>query len=160
MDQALLQLENLLQRPLRGCTDAEINHLEKSRGLRLPKTYRSYLKVAGKEPEGILTAREVRLNDQEAFQATASLHHFHQEGIAADEKPFQLPANLFAFASRYEEQYLVFFVNGDDDPPVYRHWLEVEAFEKVRDRFSDWLIETIRCHMGHHDGGKSHSPPK
>jgi hypothetical protein len=95
---------------LKGCTDAEIKRLEKHFEVKLPHSYREFLKRMGKG------AGEFMVSDRWVFKFDSVF-----ELARNDYAEFcELPAEYFVFAARDGYAWVFFVADGkSEDPPIY-----------------------------------------
>lgn len=107
----MLEVPRLRGASLRGCREEEIAGLESRFGVRLPESYRKFLRFMGRGPRGFLER-----DHWEAFYP--DLLRMGQ-GAEYEYACADLPPSYFVFASRLT-LYLFFVADGSaEDPPVY-----------------------------------------
>src|SRR3712207_274324 len=89
---------------LLGCSDAEIGRLERKYGLRLPASYRCYLKRMGRGAGRLFTHDHVRVSYEDVL-ALAELECQHQQACPVTER-VALPADALIILDRLGEQHL------------------------------------------------------
>lgn len=117
---------------LSGCSEREIAEFEQRLGKRLPRTYRTYLKLAGKSAAGLLAYFEARVDHLGEVRACLE---------ALEGGAWAPSAEHFAFMMHQETEFTLFRFDEGDDPPVYRY--QAGATEPVRrwSSFSAFLAE-------------------
>jgi hypothetical protein len=120
--------------PIFGCEPRHINRLQNYFGVTLPKVYRDFLCVFGRDTGDILGHMTV------AYPWIVKFHHravsmFEDENIP-------LPNNRFVFG--FEDSHLWFFdiASGVEDPPVSL-LTEGEGIRQVAETFTEWLNVVI-----------------
>ena len=119
---------------LEGCSESEIQSLERSLGVALPGTYREFLTHAGKRVGQFLTGSDL------TYEWLREQTNHARE--LAREEGLELPPGAFAFVGHQGYQFLFFVTDTGEDPVVYR-CLEGEGIEQVRPSFTDWLLGAI-----------------
>ena len=121
---------------IKGCSEQEIEELEKACGLSLPLSYKVLLRNFGHGFGGI--AYDVEFLYQDVFPLT----QIAREMLQYEGDPV-LPENTFVFAMRYREQFAFFEVKkGIEDPPIFFYMEEDENFTKTDDSiFGFWEAE-------------------
>lgn len=96
--------------PLEGCTESEIDDLEKKFEVTFPKSYRRFLSKFGNG------AGEFMVSDHWCFQA----QELDRLEVGEDFTDFcDLPERAFVFACRNGYAWVFFLSDGSDDPPVF-----------------------------------------
>jgi hypothetical protein len=122
-----------------GCSDDEISELERATGGRLPRSYREFLKVAGKRAGPLLS-------DTTAFYpkiiGLTQRTRDHFSGF------LELPPNAFVFANHMGEAFLYFEMDGNEDPPAYgwdeRYKQPQRMYDSIWGYFEDELKDLER----------------
>jgi hypothetical protein len=106
---------------IRGCSDAEIAELEYKYGVRVPDTYREFLRRLGHRA-GRLVTSEFNIYYPDVMQMTAMYREYCAEAAhwPQDEtRPIELPSGQLIISNRYGEQFLAIECSGQEDSPVY-----------------------------------------
>ena len=113
-----------------GCSNEEIEALEKACKLILPYSYKVFLKNFGHCFGGI--AYDVDFLYQDVFPLTKIAREILQEDDPV------LPENAFVFAMRYEEQFFFFEAEENNEaPPIFYYMEGDESFSKRYDSIFD-----------------------
>src|SRR5437868_1425998 len=85
------------------CTDTEIREIEGAVGVRLPASYKEFLRVAGKRAGCLFAGTDVGL----FFPGVIGLTKIARQTLNEWEgDALNLPKNAFVFADRYGEQFM------------------------------------------------------
>lgn len=119
-----------------GCTEDEIQNLERSFSVRLPAAYKDFLRAFGKESGGFL-------ND--CSYLYPSLMTIVKREVDSIAKRFALKLDpcWFVFLSR-DPIILLFDTTKGDDPPVWRFDEDTEELKEVFPSFTAWLNDIVR----------------
>lgn len=122
---------------IKGCSEAEIAELEAKWQITLPGCYRDFLSLMGREAGQLLCGTDWTYPSLDEVKEVALL-------IAPGTSKRDLSNRLlFPFASHQGYQFLYFWLNEGDNPPVW-HYLEGGANAKeVSPSFSKWLMDCI-----------------
>lgn len=133
MRQRLLQAGLAHPDQLRGCSQDEVESVERNSGLELPSAYKDFLQAFGHSAGGFwqdaeFTADRLAWINREAREILSEL-----ESVS-----LPLPYRGFVFSSRHGEQFLFFIADGEDqNPPVYHYCIGLSEFRKASDTFWD-----------------------
>lgn len=132
----MLEVPRLRGESLWPCREEEIAGLERKFGVRLPESYKKFLRLMGRGPRGFLEC-----DHWEAFYP--DLLGMGQGAVYEGECP-DLPEDYFVFASRLTF-YLFFVADGaTDDPPVYAFGDGCGGgYKKIYDSFWDFIKEMV-----------------
>ena len=120
----IIQFQIAKPEELIGCSDKEIEALEKACGLILPYSYKVFLKNFGHSFGGV--ADDVEFLYQDVFPLTKIAREILQY-----EKSPVLPQSAFVFTMRYEEQFFFFEVEeGIENPPIFYYMEGDKSFSK------------------------------
>ena len=113
-----------------GCSDEEIEALEKACKLTLPYSYKVFLKNFGHCFGGV--ANDVEFLYRDVFPLTKIAREILQEDDPV------LPENAFVFTMRYGEQFFFFEAEeGNEVPPIFYYMEGDESFSKSYDSVFD-----------------------
>ena len=120
---------------IKGCTEEEIIFIEHKYKIKLPESYKLFLRMFGHGCGYIMEDIDVLydriLNETE---------YVNTRVFAEGDKLKMLPANIFVFASRYGEQFLFFDTDlNEEDPPYYYYYWE-DGEEIVKYDESMWCF--------------------
>lgn len=120
----------------RGCSDVEIEQLERKLSFRLPAAMSECLRRLGHACGQFM--------DGDAFGLSAfdEAHEVAQEITAKPDSPWRLPDQAIPFLQHHGYEFLFIQSNAGDDPPV---WLYVETEPVAREvgaSFTAWLRES------------------
>jgi SMI1 / KNR4 family (SUKH-1) len=101
------------QSDLRGCSEAEIDELEKSTGFKLPRCYREFLDLIGQN------AGDFQRGSDFLYGHIFPLTDYARETMLNG--PFQLPENAFVFFSHQGYIFAYFKLLDGDNPPVFTY---------------------------------------
>lgn len=118
---------------MRGCSEGEISALETRLGVRLPRSYRSFLAAMGREAGTFLVGTDILISVLPSLRTQAERLLTECGGSLALE-----PADhVFAVHQGYE--FLFFSCDGSADPPVFRYEEGDVTFGRVAESFSSWF---------------------
>ena len=122
---------------IRGCSAQEITRIENRFQLKLPETYKLFLKAMGKGTGEFLTDCSV------TYPFIICWHDTAERLFKEQDLKFQ--SSAFVFLERNAEQVLFFdTADGNDDPPIFRY-LEGDAEPvEVCKSFTEWFNTTCR----------------
>lgn len=121
----------------KGCSETEIDALEKHFTVVLPKTYKDFLRVCGKDAGGLLNFCLYQYFD---------LTQFIEPHLADLARKFDLPTNHFVFV--WDNDIILYFdTAGGDDPPVWRYDEVENKREQVFDSFSAWFSDHVSVNL-------------
>ena len=120
---------------LQGCSEKEIEQLEKHIGAKLPRTYHEFLALMGHNAGIFRSGTNYRYKD--LFNLTKDTKEILMEG------PFKLPDDVFVFSSHQGYIFAYFRLSDGDDPSIYAY-LEGELNPKKQAAsFSDYLAKAL-----------------
>ncbi|SDI48586.1 SMI1 / KNR4 family (SUKH-1) [Chryseobacterium taeanense] len=124
----------------KGNSETEIEKLEQKLNIKFPKAYKEFLFLGGKYQNCI---DDWNTDSQYLDWMQENIKESMDE-VNLDLKPF------FAFANYERDQCLFFFLNGDENPPVYAYYedkIEEEGkevfYSKFRNSFSEYIDRSI-----------------
>jgi SMI1 / KNR4 family (SUKH-1) len=102
-------------RPLRGCSDAEVEEIERTTNVKLPPIYRAFLQTMGKSTGEFLRGEE------RCYPELLTLREGADELLAEEgaTTKFKLSPTDFVFWMSQGTQFFFFDTAVGDDPPVY-----------------------------------------
>lgn len=123
---------------IKGCSEQEIEELEKACELSLPYSYKVFLRNFGHGFGGV--ANDVDF----LYQDVLPLTNIAREILQEEGDPV-LPGNAFVFAMRYGEQFAFFEASeGIEDPPTFFYMECDENFTKTDDSIFDFWEEEVK----------------
>lgn len=127
-----------LPEEIEGCSEEEIAEVEAKFKLRLPGSYREFLRRMGKCSGGLLAGSDLYYPDLlDCRRCAESL-------LKREQKQFTLSPSHFVFFQHGGYQFLYFdTADANDDPPVFAFVDEYEKPRKFADSFSEWLFRTV-----------------
>jgi hypothetical protein len=132
-----------------GCSDAEIEDLERKYRLRLPDSYRSYLQSMGRGSGKLFATDHVAVFYRDALALTADLP---RDWIADGTPPppsFQLPVDALIIGARLGEQFEFIRCTDERDSPVWYFnswaWQIRESHPSVIAWLDAWRDEAVRA---------------
>lgn len=127
------------QDSFKGCTEEEIESLERRFGLRLPQCYRDFLAVMGRAAGDFLVGTDYSFPKLLEFRKDA------EELLRTSQSDFKLTPTAFVFM--LHQGYTFLFLDCDDDPddpPVFMFTEAEKELRKVSDSFSAWLLTAVQ----------------
>ena len=125
------------ERPLRGCTDAEIETVQGLAVGALPADYVEWLRLAGHAAGDLLVGSDLTLEHLPRLQVGARML------LAQDGGP-ELPSDAFVFLGHQGYAYLWFHTAPGAELGVYRYVESDRAFSRVSEDFRTWLEGAVR----------------
>lgn len=120
-----------------GCSDSEISDLESSFSVRLPESYKDFLRSCGKDAGSLLNF---------CLYQASGLIEFMKPHLAKLSNDFSLPAGGFAFI--WDNDTILYFdTTQGDDPPVWRYDEGEKKFDQVFPSFSAWLADHVSLNI-------------
>lgn len=145
--ESLLKSDLANESDLQGCSEAEIDELERSEGCKLPQRYRDFLGLMGHN------AGKFNQGSSFLYHRVFGLTKYAKETMASG--PFQLPENTFVFFSHQGYIFAYFKLSEGDNPPVFTYMEGEQApilwgnsFTEYLEKALDEEIET-RKHVKH-----------
>ncbi|MBE9048716.1 SMI1/KNR4 family protein [Pleurocapsales cyanobacterium LEGE 10410] len=127
---------NLIQ----GCSEEEVQKLEKQHNVIFPLSYRIFLKNFGHGIGG-----KVMSDIDFLYNSLDSLTDIARNEILIEKGDPILPKQAFVFAMRYGEQFMFYDANGlNEDPPVFYYMEGDKEFTKVGDSIFDIFEEEFK----------------
>jgi hypothetical protein len=123
---------------IHGCTPEQISALEAQTGVKLPSTYRSFLRMMGEGAGEFLVGTDWTFRNLVGLKGTAERLLKRSRVEAAP-----LSVSTFVFAMHQGYQFLYFDAAASADPSVFL-FLEGEAAPRhVFAKFSEWLNSCV-----------------
>lgn len=120
-----------------GCSTEEIRTVQKELGVKLPRSYREFLRVMGKSAGTFLDDLRWKHADLPQIRLLAEIHL--QETYGLCEAQLKLKKTHFVFSLRQGDFFLYFETNVGNDPPV----LNSESGNTYFPSFSSWLLAVV-----------------
>ena len=119
---------------LLGCTEKQVNKIEQSFNIKLPTTYIEFLLTMGKNAGNFMKGSSAFYN--EIFDLREGSIELLYEDSFKD-----LPDNTFVFWMHQGNQFAFFYLNQDENPPIYFYYegRTKDDFELVENSFTDFL---------------------
>jgi len=122
---------------LRGCTELEIQQIERACPKPLPAAYKQFLSVLGAAAGGFLMGSDF------LCAALPTLRSGAQRLLEESGTTYRLAADDFVFAGHQGYTFLFFRLGTGDDPEVYRYVDCDEKPELVANTFSEWFLSCV-----------------
>jgi len=127
----------------KGISEQEIEKLEQKFNIQFPKAYKEFLFLGGEFDNCI------------DWETSAEYLNWRQENIQESMNSVNLNLKpFFAFANYERDQFLFFFLNGEENPPIYAYYedkIEEDGKEvfytKFRDSFSEYIDRCIESEL-------------
>lgn len=140
LKQSILQSEMGKVNLIQGCSEEEIQKLEKQHDVIFPISYRIFLKNFGHGIGG-----KVMSDIDFLYNSLDSLTDIARNEILIEKEDPILPKQAFVFAMRYGEQFMFYDANGlDEDPPVFYYMEDDKEFTKIGDSIFDIFEEEFK----------------
>lgn len=140
----LLSYSYIATQSVKGCTSMEIAEIERQANapFSLPAEYKNFLQTMGKGAGKLFQGTGIYYPDCLDFQRTASTL------LKVNELP-PLPQRAFAFSIHQGYLLYFFYLDEGNDPPVYLYMegQSANSFEKVNEKFSDYIKEAIEFYL-------------
>lgn len=120
---------------LHGCSEKEIEALERHIGTSLPKSYREFLALMGHKAGNFLRGSDFLYKD--LFELTAFTKETLMKG------PFQLPDDAFVFFSHQGYIFAYFRLSDGNDPAIYTYMEGEPNPQKWASSFSEYLEKSL-----------------
>jgi hypothetical protein len=128
---------------LRGCSETEIVAIEARYKLRLPATYRHYLKVMGHRSGRLFTSDHMAVFYPYVLEMTDDLRRDrlapNTDGSPPPPVGFSLPADAFVIAGRLGAAWEFIHCSGDDNPAVWHFDENKWTIKQSHPSVLDWL---------------------
>ena len=122
----------------KGCTEQQIKSIEDKLSLRLPRCYRDFLSVMGRE------AGEFLVGTDYSFPKVLDFRSEAENLLRTTPSNFLLAQDLFVFMFHQGYTFLFFNCHDDsDDPPVFMFTEADKEPSRVSDSFSAWLLIAV-----------------
>ena len=125
---------------IHGCTQREIEDLERVVGTALPRAYKQFLLAVGHRAGAFLRGTDVFYGQVPAL--TDGARALLVENGVQD----KLPQDGFVFYMHQGYEFGYFQIGEGDDPPIYQVVEGAGAPEIVWSSFTDYLVDMIRIH--------------
>ncbi len=123
---------------IRGCTTDELKRLEANCSLRLPSTYKNFLRAMGHDAGDFLVGSDYAYPKLIGFRDSAV------RLLSECQSTYTLPSTAFVFLFHQGYSFLFFDVHaGKEDPEVNLFTDSERAPRSVYDSFSTWLHAAI-----------------
>lgn len=122
---------------IQGASEADIEQLESSFGLELPRSYKQFLRMFGKKAGSLFS--DVAF----FYPEVVGLREELDEMIEEESLAITLPEDSFVFSGYQGFQYHYFICDGTEDPAVYRVMDGGDPPEKVSESFSAYLESAV-----------------
>ena len=124
---------------IKGCSNQEIQKLQKDFNVIFPKSYIVYLENFGHSLGGGLMGEVDVLYDK-----VGCLTKELRDEVIIEEEGLSIPKSAFVVAARYGEQFMFFDANGLlEEPPILYYMDGDKDFTKVYDSIFGLLEETL-----------------
>lgn len=121
-----------------GCSEQEIASVEEAFSLSLPKEYRDFLRMMGREAGKFLVGTDY------SFPTLLEFREDAERLLIENHADFGLSLTNFVFMFHQGYTFLFFDCkNGSDDPPVFLYTESEAAVRQVGESFSEWLNVAI-----------------
>lgn len=138
IQERLLKTGSVTQAEIRGCSQSEVDGLEKTFGHTLPKAYREYLLSVGHSAGSFLAGTDTFFRHLPllADEATELLNESLPES--------KLPPKAFVFYMHQGYEFGFFLIDDGDDPAVYQYIEGDDSPKIVWNSFTDYLLDLLR----------------
>ena len=130
----LIENKIAIRDELKGCSENEIERLEKYIHANLPQSYRKFLALMGHKA-GIFH-RGSDYSYKDLFHLTKDTREMLADG------PFKLPEDAFVISSHQGYIFAYFILSDDDDPPVYTYMETESEPQQWATSFSEYLAKS------------------
>jgi len=121
-----------------GCSEDEIDEIERQFSIKLPLIYREYLNTMGRSSGSFLQGTDF------SFPVILGLRESAEDLIKECDAKITLSKTDFVFVFHQGYQFLYFNSKDSDDPPIYLFVDEEPISQKVFNKFSEWLIQCVK----------------
>lgn len=118
---------------IQGCKEAEISTLETRLGIRLPRSYRSFLAAMGRAAGTFLVGTDI------LYSLLPTLRRQAERLLTECGGSLALDPADFVFAVHQGYEFLFFTCGASDDPPVFLYEEGEATFRRVAETFSSWF---------------------
>jgi hypothetical protein len=126
---------------LKGCDEEEICALEERYQVRLPMSYRMYLRHSGHKSGKLFAHDHLDTHYRDVWEMTDEEPQYWREEVAN----FALPQKALLIAGRLAEQFWFIHCDGDLDSRVWyfntEDWQICEVYASVIDWLESWCAE-------------------
>jgi SMI1 / KNR4 family (SUKH-1) len=134
---------------LSGCSDEEIEGIERQFSISLPAVYRRFLKRMGRSTGKFLQGSDF------LFPELLLLREQAERLLRGMKGQFTLSNHDFVFLVHQGYEFLFFDALASDDPPVWFYLEQETRPKRLFDRFSLWLLAAVADEVrAFHTGGK------
>ena len=137
----------------KGCSQDQIQTLQKRCKVHLPKAYEEYLFLMGIDHQ---------LYDSGIGYCYAELEDMQDQAqLLLSEEGFEIAKNFWVIDILYNDQFHFFYLNDGEDPSVY-HWVgrdqeHIEGYEngikRVDKKFSSYIMDMVPSRVERFVGG-------
>lgn len=128
---------------IRGCSEEEIDNLERQMAIKLPKVYREFLLRIGRQAGSFFEGTHLLLG-----QGLTGFKELLRKLLAENGNHMTLPTAAFVFLSHQDYQFNYFLLTDGDDPPVYFYVGAPEEYlEKKWNSFSEFLLDSAESQI-------------
>ncbi len=121
-----------------GCSDSDVDRLETSLGVSLPRVYREFLKTMGRSAGRLFVGTDV------FYAKVGELKTWAEEMLQESSSSACLPEDSVVFLMHQGYVFCFFRTSEGDDPPVYRV-LEGGAIpERPWESFTEFLMQSVQ----------------
>jgi hypothetical protein len=131
----LVKNELATREELRGCSQKEIEQLEKHIGAKLPQNYKEFLALMGHDAGIFRNGTDYLYKD--LFNLTEDTKEILMDG------PFKLPDDAFVFSSHQGYIFAYFRFSDGDDPPIYIYKEMEPSPIKQASSFFEYLTKSL-----------------
>jgi hypothetical protein len=126
------------------CTEQELDEIERSLNIKLPRAYRELCLIIGKKRAFTMADNSFNYPDYQQMREAA---------IALvsddDEVEVNIDENVFVFTCNLELSAIGYFpLNEGDDPPVYEYAIGYDEPEKMAEHLSEY-VKRLALYAGH-----------
>lgn len=129
-----------------GCSEPEIDSLERELGFTFPTVYRRFLRLVGRESGEFMDGSVFHGPQLVRLQAAA------RELLSETSAAWTLEPSDFVFLMHEGYEFLFFRADDSDDPPVYFYLEHDPAPRRFAPSFSEWLSAAVE-ELGSSDDG-------
>ena len=123
-----------------GCSDKEISYVEEKYQVKLPESYKEFLRTMGKRFGRLVDTNEYRIDYDSVITMTEEEQKFIDECKAEGENIADLPNNTIIILGRSDNtQFYLIEAQGNTDSAVFYYNSDTEVVEKEFDSFWDVL---------------------
>lgn len=126
----------------KGCSPDEIEAVMREQGVkRLPRIYREFLEVQGKEGLG----ENAYASSDWSCGVIGELKEDAIRNRNSYDPEIKLPEDIFVFFGHHDYEFLYFLTDNDDDnPPVYRYAVESGETKLVTETLTEYYNQIVQ----------------